>query len=70
MTDIRGLLELIKIPKYRSKATKDERTPRKSVIKNLDNIPESEWANPDKYWADFACGRGTIVLELINRLRG
>jgi len=68
-TDIQALLKLIKIPKYRTKATKDERTPRSSIINSFATIPESEWKNPNKYWADFAVGRGSIPLALINKLR-
>ena len=68
-TDIQGLLKLIKIPKYRQKATKDERTPRASIVKSFSTIPESEWKDSTKYWADFAVGRGSIALELIDKLR-
>lgn len=68
-TDIQALLKLIKIPKYRTKATKDERTPRSSIINSFNTIPESEWRNPNKHWADFAVGRGSIPLALINKLR-
>jgi len=68
-TNIQALLKLIKIPKYRTKATKDERTPRSSIINSFATIPESEWKNSNKYWADFAVGRGSIPLALINKLR-
>jgi len=66
--DVYGLVNLIKIPKYRVKATKDERTPRKAIRNMLATIPESEWKNPDKHWADFAVGRGNIASELVDKL--
>jgi hypothetical protein len=68
-TDIQGLLKLIKIPKYRQNATKDARTPRASIVKSFVTIPDSEWQDPTRYWADFAVGRGSIALELIAKLR-
>jgi hypothetical protein len=66
--DVYGLVNLIKIPKYRVKATKDERTPRSSIRKMLATIPESEWKDPNKHWADFAVGRGNIAAELVDKL--
>jgi hypothetical protein len=67
--DYPALLSYMKIPKSISKKTKDERTPIDAVIQSLDTIPDSEWANPSKYWADFACGRGTIALQIVHKLR-
>lgn len=66
--DVYRIMDLIKIPKYRVKATKDERTPRKAIRNMLATIPESEWQNPEKYWADFAVGRGNIASELVDKL--
>lgn len=69
MKNYPALLAKIKSPKYLSKKTKDERTPVKAILDSFKTIPDSSWKDPTKYWADFACGRGTIVLELINQLR-
>jgi len=69
MRDLQHLLSLIKIPKYRVKKTKDERTPRLAVVESLETIPESVWMDPSKHWLDPTCGRGTILLEMVIKLR-
>jgi len=69
MKDLYKLLGLIEVPKYRSKVNTDIRTPRESIPPAMASIPESEWANPNRYWLEPCAGRGTIALAIVLKLK-
>lgn len=61
------LLNMIKVPAFKIKATAEIRTSPKLVDEMLDELPNSLWKKGVRF-LDPCCGRGTFLLKIIDRL--
>lgn len=62
-----NVLNLIRTPKYKLKANGETRTDPRLVDQILDSIPEEVWQRGGSF-IDPCCGRGTIILKIIDKL--
>src|SRR6056300_793853 len=62
-----NVLNLIQVPKYKTKQLSSVRTNSTVVDRMLDNVNEQLWKKGGRF-IDPACGKGSFLLKIVDRL--